>query len=611
MKKLIIPIALLLSFGLSYAQQGSAGFALKQIKINELQDNSLLNKVEQINQLPDITNVVVVKVEDFEAKIRNQQVFFDLPVKGVGITATQQLDYRSPSELRWRGTFKNGSVTLSKKQDRLYGQIRTKGKVYDIQHYDDDHALLIEYNMDKLILDGCAVKGPVEAEIKENPEEGKISDTEPKQQSNKSGTEDIRALVLFTNNAQNTGLNMADLANTAEDQWFDAIFNSNIFNARLHIVDVLPSTFVENSHGTFGNISDDIEALPNHAQSQQLRDQFEADIVILLTNGNYPGIGGVVAAIGPNNSNAYAMVQVGSATSTMTLIHEAGHLFGARHQIAADPSPGDAHGYDWQKTTGIWPFQTTTKYGSVMRTQEQGRERVLHFSNPQVSHQGQSTGALGTAFNTRVHNTNGPTVAGFRFTQPDLLATIYGPDAADGGTILNFTSLVQNATGNVSYKWDVSVGGAYFQVSTASSLAYTMPNGNDLDVRLRVIDGDNEQYTDHHFVLNPDEGDIISPCDPHCADSTLFDTNGFSIDESLIYPNPSSDIVEIHLTKEDQSEIEKIEVIDLKGGLVFKQKITGRSSNRITLDVSSLKAGNYIIRLSGRGGSTNYRFIKE
>ena len=499
---------------------------------------------------------------------------------------------------------------MLRKGGRLFGQIRTNGKVYDIQHHDEKHAVLIEYNMNKLALDGCATD-TFHEDIPTDKigEEGQVSVQQQTTQNN--GTEDVRVLVLFTNNAQNTGLNMADLANTAQDQWNDAIFNSNIFNAQLNIVNILPSTFVENSNGVEGIITEDRVALPNHIQSQQLRDQFEADIIVLLTNGNYPGVGGVVSAIGPDNNNAYAIVQVANATSTFTFIHEAGHLFGARHQVAADPTPGDAHGYDWQKTTGVWPFQTTTKYGSIMRKQEQGRERVLHFSNPQISHEGQSTGALGTAFNTRTHNVNGPTVADFRFTQPDLFVTIYGPDAADGGAVLNFTSQVQNETGNVSYKWDVSVGGAYFQVSTASSLTYTMPNGNDLDVRLRVTDDDNEQDTDHHFVLNPDEGDIISPCNPHCADSTLFDTNDLSIEESLVYPNPSTDIVEFLLTEEDLSGFEKIELIGLNGRTILEQEILDTSSNKTKLDVSTLKYGTYIIRLSGNGKSKTYRIIKE
>src|SRR5690606_17234090 len=97
----------------------------------------------------------------------------------------------------------------------------------------------------------------------------------------------------------------------------------------------------------------DVENLHNNATAQNLRNQFEADLVVLLTNGAwYGGFVGLAEAFGPAEDDAYAIVQVLHATSSLTFAHEVGHLMGGKHQQCSiflnggcDDTLGDAHGY--------------------------------------------------------------------------------------------------------------------------------------------------------------------------------------------------------------------------------------------------------------------------
>ena len=159
---------------------------------------------------------------------------------------------------------------------------------------------------------------------------------------------------------------------------------------------------------------------------------------------------------------------------------------------------GVAHGHDWE--TGWWKWKK--KYGSIMRTQEDERDRVLHFSNPDIPHEGKATGVTGASFNTRVINLNGQVVCDFRLTQPNLGASIFGPGSANDGDALAFSGSASNGQAPYTYRWEVNTGGGYYTASTASTLNYTMPVGKDLEVSLTITDANGQQATDYQFVMN-------------------------------------------------------------------------------------------------------------
>ena len=269
---------------------------------------------------------------------------------------------------------------------------------------------------------------------------------------------------------------------------------------------------------------------------------------------------------------------------------------------------------DWQRTTGWWFWQQTNRYGSIMRTQQQGRTRVAHFSNPFRTHQGQATGVNGTSHNTRVINVNGRIVCDFRINPPAV--NIYGSGLANGGDRLTFTSSVSQGRTPYTYRWQADRGGGFYTASTSSSLSITMPQNDDLNLRLTVTDADSRVNTDTHFTRNSflnGGGCTI------CPDSSLFDTVSEEEvleqelpDEMLVYPNPTVNELQIVLG-EDYESYNKWQIVDLQGKLIMEATIdeVETESRQITINIKGLSASTYILNLLGTGEARSIRFIKD
>lgn len=76
-----------------------------------------------------------------------------------------------------------------------------------------------------------------------------------------------------------------------------------------------------------------------------------------------------------------------------------------------------------------------------------------------------------------------------------------------------------------------------------------------------------------------------------------------------VYPNPASDKVNFTLADEI---IRDVAVYDLKGNLVLAQKASERTLNTITLEVSKLNSGTYIVEINTQEGAIYHeKFVKE
>lgn len=73
-----------------------------------------------------------------------------------------------------------------------------------------------------------------------------------------------------------------------------------------------------------------------------------------------------------------------------------------------------------------------------------------------------------------------------------------------------------------------------------------------------------------------------------------------------IFPNPSRDVIKIHL---EEDQMEKIELYSVTGGLIFK---TVLNSNTFILNTANYPSGTYLLQVfSQNHGSINTKFIKE
>ncbi len=622
MKKLqMVGLAFFLSVSV-FAQknQGPSVFREVPVPSGQVLSSAQHLRMQKLGESKNYLRVSLIKLEGLEEALRGELVTFDLPgFSGKTIARTKRIDYSTETDFMWNGTFNQGEAIIIRENGRIFGQIRKNGAIFDIQYLENGYVALIEYNMEKLYQIGCAV---ADEHNRQSGSRSSVIDAtkgSPTEMSHAGGPDPlIRALVLFTPAAEATGMDMTDLANTARGQWITAQLNSNVVS-NLVIAGVEELNFIENDDPSsstgdgFTDIDADVTLLRNNLAAQRLRNQFEADIVLLFTDGDYPGFAGNVADIGPIDDEAYAIVQVPNATATMTFIHEAAHLFGARHQFSADNTPGDAHGHNWE--TGWWIFKD--EYRSIMRTFHADMERVLYFSNPGVTHEGEPTGVTGTSFNARVINVNGHIVEDFRFAQPDFTVSIFGPGSANEGDALYFTSSVSNGQAPYTYQWQANTGSGFYTVGAGSTLNFTMP-ADDLDIRLTVTDANTQQDTDFHSVMNLYLGG--GGCTV-CPDSTALDLSGSEktldeqvagLEKAMLYPNPSSDRIQLAF-KEGLSQFDYLQIVDSKGEVRNEIRLQpeNRSTGQLTMDISGLKQGTYIIKLLGKDAVSSFRFIKE
>jgi len=73
-----------------------------------------------------------------------------------------------------------------------------------------------------------------------------------------------------------------------------------------------------------------------------------------------------------------------------------------------------------------------------------------------------------------------------------------------------------------------------------------------------------------------------------------------------IYPNPAK--AELNIASRETINVKSISIYNTLGQLVLVVTNAEKVSN---IDVSSLKTGNYLIKINSDKGSSNARFVKE
>ncbi len=134
-----------------------------------------------------------------------------------------------------------------------------------------------------------------------------------------------------------------------------------------------------------------------------LRNQTNADLVVLVTTSlRNQGLCGQADGIGVSQSRAFFVID--HDCTDFTFVHEAGHLFGARHDN--DPT-GTPFSYGRGFVSSAGNFRT------IMAVSSNPQPRIAGFSNPNQTFGGRAIGTS-TRDNTRVHANRASTVAGFR-----------------------------------------------------------------------------------------------------------------------------------------------------------------------------------------------------
>ncbi|MGB3469124.1 MAG: zinc-dependent metalloprotease [Cyclobacteriaceae bacterium] len=593
----------LFAFTLSIALKAQSTFNITNVAEKSEASSLIDTELNRLRLQKSVSALNVISVENLNALLTSDRIDLSFIIDGE-MAEFVDLDYKSPDHFTWKGKTKNGLVLLTAYHNELHGQIRNKDDVHDIQPLKDGQSVVITYNMPYLKVADCRVD--------ESFGHNEIHEFNPNIDKSARASRfvnEIDVLVLYSPAAAATGLNPTTITLNAIEQWRNTSDNSNVYTEfNLVGVESFPS-FTESP-----SIQQDARTLAETPDAQARRDATEADIVIMLVdgeNGDYVRFAGVVADIGPNNNQAYALAKIGNASSTITFVHEAGHLMGGRHQIQADPTSGDQHGHGWKTGLLFW----TKRYGSIMNTRFTTTglevERTMHFSNPAVENRNRSTGVAGEINNARVFNDNGQIVCAFRGDTNPLTAAIDGPITVSSGETKTFNAQVNGGTASFSYVWVVtSSTGTNLPRGYSASYTVTIPSNANLTLDLTVFDSEGRSSRANTFVRNIDTGGGQDP--------TIFVDENASLEEEivseiLLFPNPTENTLQIALPE----RYSQVRLLDMTGRVLRLQntdlleKVTGIKGHLLTWDLTQFTPGIYVIEVGNSNQTQTFKVIKK
>lgn len=294
---------------------------------------------------------------------------------------------------------------------RVEGSFFDRKYVYSVQPLGDGLHVIVKHDSSKAPNDEPPEFDEKEKEAAEKPAP-KVTASEPLDpQADVLPTADgtipeIAVLVLYTPAVGQNHDSMPAFVATLIALTNQTYVDSDI-PCRLTLVETAEVNYAES-----GDLALDVDRLSGTSDGQiddvhQLRNEKSADIVVLLLDsGDGAGYADAIAA---DETTAFAVVDDEYAAWYFTFAHEIGHLFGARHNVAADPSTAPfpyGHGY----------YNAATGWRTIMSYACPGGEctRVGIWSGPNNSHQGEPAGSAQYEDNARVLRERAATMAAFR-----------------------------------------------------------------------------------------------------------------------------------------------------------------------------------------------------
>lgn len=311
---------------------------------------------------------------------------------------------KSGSDIRHlsRGRLMSDDSILVNNNGKVTGSIRHNGKLFSLRPTEAGLHALIEIDESKMPVDHP-----------EN-EYAALFDQAIQYQTNAFSAADMNAtantviklLVNYTQGAKSAVGDIDGLIDLAVAETNQGYLNSGI-NITIQVAHRAQTTYTESS-----NISTDRDryAATSDGYMDEIhtqRDNYGADVGVLILNNS--GACGVAKAIGATASTAFAVVHHSCATGYYSFAHEIGHLQGARHDPAADPSTSPyAYGHGYRAPNNAW--RTVMAYNCSPSC-----TRINYWSSPNKTYgDGQVMGTVSQSDNARVLNLTAPTVAAFR-----------------------------------------------------------------------------------------------------------------------------------------------------------------------------------------------------
>ncbi len=413
----------------------------------------------------------------------------------------------------------------------------------------------------------------------------------------------IRVLFLYTQAAEDrfglTGIQT--MANLGISQTNQAFANSNITDVRAVNARIREWVgFDENPD----NITGDIMELQTSAEVAVWRSSDLADVVCLITNAGYARLYGLSGIIpDPNDPDlfisnlgnprfdlAYMIVEGEVFTTKMTFSHELGHIMGCRHQTcmtyqtdACDDDGDIEHGHGWgERPSWLCGWKN---YSTILHQLRKNNTRLLHFSNPDVSHNDHPTGVPEDSNNAAwISDGNGCTVSEYMDEPVVNLSAIISGEAYICQPNTGQFYVTATGTGSpFSYEWQVSVDGINWGsvVGTSASISINSTNysvNTTVFLRVKVIDATSATvFAFFNFEVRSGGSGCNMPLQYIPSAHVVWD----------IAPNPVKENLRISYEVAGQSAEVAFQINSISGAKLLQRNSTrarGRHTEEIAVD---------------------------
>ncbi|MEM1319858.1 MAG: zinc-dependent metalloprotease [Bacteroidota bacterium] len=624
---------------LGQAQAPSSEF-ITPISINTEELTDLQReKLFKIESMENVSEFWLVRVAELVTAQQNGWLWLNLPdkdctarIRALHVDATQNEsgDYswygevrpeEEPEEIEVDGELPiqpnepmdfdmcyDGMVSLMRTDGIIVGQIRVDDDRYELHDLGAEIRVLIKRNYPVLERD-CGVIGNTGNGYTGNADGRSTSTSCP-----------IHILALFTPNADAAIPNIVNVINMDFVQANQALRNSRIASSLVEyqLIDIQAFNFAEGTlMASNGQTTGDIDRLISNQQLQTLKDDNDADIVVVFTDGQYADANGIAGEVLPTDpEDAVCIVEIDGALGRFTTAHEIGHILGCRHHLcdvvnglyACDDDGTFEHAHTIRKG-----FMFINVYHHTIMLGGQSKRKFLNYSNPNVDYKNKPTGIADEHDNARAIRANACTVADFKIDNnpPTLAASISGNGFNCPCRVTGMTASIAGGLPPYTVEWRTSSDGFGWsgvqRMGNSFTVVLPCTLGDGVFVEMEVNSADNQSVTRvRFFEAATTWSGQNGPCPRDLVGEDVEATNT----TIQVFPNPFDRNITIRHPSTEW-EATALRLYDNTGKLI-KEKIVaqGTSIQQSTLETEELPSGIYVIEVKSNGHNYTNKIVK-